>query len=80
MRPISKFTKKFLFNKLEQKDYESLYDQFYNFAEDMSRQDLNEFYRDTMIENLKEEDFDYWFDCGGFLRKKCNELNSNCEC
>ena len=38
-----------MINKLEQKDYESLYNQFYNFAEDMSRQDLNEFYRDIMI-------------------------------
>ena len=69
-----------MINKLEQKDYESLYDQFYNFAEDMSRQDLNEFYRDIMIEKLKEEDFNYWFDCGWLPCKKCNELNSNCEC
>ena len=69
-----------MISKLEQKDYESLYDQFYNFAEDMSRQDLNEFYRDKMMENLKEEDFDYWFDCGRLPCKKCNELNSNCEC
>ena len=37
-------------------------------------------YRDIMIENLKEEDFDYWFDCGWLPCKKCNELNSNCEC
>tara|TARA_R100001463_G_C3368061_1_gene203942 strand:+ start:255 stop:464 length:210 start_codon:yes stop_codon:yes gene_type:complete len=66
--------------KLEQKDYESLYNQFYDFAEDMSRQDLNEFYRDTMIENLKEKDFDYWFDCGWLPCKKCNENNGNCEC
>ena len=43
-------------------------------------QDLNEFYRDAMIEKLKEEDFDYWFNCGWLPCKKCNELNSNCEC
>ena len=28
----------------------------------------------------KEEDFNYWFDCGWLPCKKCNELNSNCEC
>lgn len=67
-------------NKIGDKDWEILRDNFIEQALDMSTDELADYYVHYRVNNIKENERMDWFHNGFLPCNQCNEFNNDCEC
>lgn len=67
-------------NKIQEKDWEILKDNFIDQALDMSKDELADCYANYEIDNIKKHDRMDWFNNGVLPCNQCNQFFNDCEC
>ena len=67
-------------NKIGDKDWEILRDNFIEQALEMSTDELADYYANYEVDNIKKHDRMDWFNNGVLPCKQCNQFFNDCEC
>ena len=67
-------------NKIQEKDWEILRDNFTDQALDMNTDELADYYVHYRINDIKEDERMDWFHNGVLPCNQCDQFNSDCEC